>query len=59
LSKALAEGKFIPAPGPLIARKGLKSIEKALGIVRDRVSARRVVVSLLTKNCVKGAVEYI
>ena len=46
LPRALAEGKFIPAPEPLVAGRGLESLETAFGIVRDGVSARKVVVSL-------------
>jgi hypothetical protein len=43
---ALAEGKFVPAPEPLITGKGLESLEITFGIFRDGVSARKVVVSL-------------
>ncbi|KIN05479.1 hypothetical protein OIDMADRAFT_16832 [Oidiodendron maius Zn] len=44
--RALAEWKFIPAPEPLVAGRGLEGLETAFGIVRDGVSARNVVVSL-------------
>ena len=46
LPDALAEGKFVPAPQPLVAGTGLESIENAYGIARAGVSARKVVVSL-------------
>ena len=46
LPKALAEGKFIAAPEPLVVGKGLESIQKALEVQRNGVSAKKVVVSL-------------
>ena len=46
LPKALAEGKFIAAPEPLVVGKGLESIQKALDVQMKGVSAKKVVVSL-------------
>ena len=45
LPKALAEGKFIAAPEPLVVGKGLESIQKAFEVQRKGVSAKKVVVS--------------
>ena len=46
LPKALAEGKFIAAPEPLVVGKGLESIQKAFEVQMKGVSAKKVVVSL-------------
>ena len=46
LPKALAEGKFVAAPEPLVVGKGLENIQKAFDVQRDGVSAKKVVVSL-------------
>ena len=46
LPKALAEGKFVAAPEPLVVGKGLESIQEALEVQKKGVSARKVVVSL-------------
>lgn len=46
LPKALAEGKFIAAPEPFVAGKGLESIQAAQDIHMKGVSAKKVVVSL-------------
>ncbi|KAK8124443.1 zinc-binding oxidoreductase CipB [Apiospora kogelbergensis] len=39
LPQALAEGSFVPSPGPLVVGKGLEKIQEAL-------SARKVVATL-------------
>ncbi|KAI9813397.1 MAG: hypothetical protein M1827_004071 [Pycnora praestabilis] len=46
LPKALAEGKFVAAPEPLVVGKGLESIQKAFDVQMKGVSAKKVVVSL-------------
>ena len=46
LGPALASGRFIPAPEPLVAGHGLSAIPEALALLRRGVSARKVVVSL-------------
>ena len=46
LPKALAEGKFVAAPEPLVVGKGLESIQEGFEVQRKGVSARKVVVSL-------------
>ncbi|KAL2049034.1 hypothetical protein ABVK25_010705 [Lepraria finkii] len=46
LPKAMAEGKFIAAPEPLVVGKGLESIQKAFEVQMKGVSAKKVVVSL-------------
>jgi hypothetical protein len=46
LPRALAEGKFIAAPEPLVVGKGLENIQKAFEVQREGVSAKKVVVSL-------------
>lgn len=46
LGPALASGRLIPAPQPLIAGHGLSAIPEALALLRRGVSARKVVVSL-------------
>lgn len=46
LPKAMAEGKFIAAPEPLVLGKGLESIQKAFEVQMKGVSAKKVVVSL-------------
>lgn len=46
LPKALAGGKYIAAPEPLVVGKGLESIQNALEVQKKGVSAKKVVVSL-------------
>ena len=46
LPKALAGGKYIVAPDPQIAGKGLQCIQTGLEILKKGVSAKKVVVSL-------------
>ncbi|MCJ1458808.1 hypothetical protein MMC28_009182 [Mycoblastus sanguinarius] len=46
LPKALKAGTFVPAPEPLVAGKGLESVQSAVDLLRKGVSARKVVVSL-------------
>jgi Zn-dependent alcohol dehydrogenase len=46
LPKALAEGKFIVAPEPLVAGQGLESIQAGFDLLKKGVSAQKVVVSL-------------
>jgi NADPH:quinone reductase-like Zn-dependent oxidoreductase len=46
LPKALKAGSFVPAPEPLIAGKGLESLQRAVDLQRKGISARKVVVIL-------------
>lgn len=46
LPAALENGTFVPAPTPLIAGKGLESLQKAVDILNAGVSAKKVVVLL-------------
>ena len=46
LPKALKAGTFVPAPEPLIAGKGLESVQAAVDLQQKGVSAKKVVVSL-------------
>jgi NADPH:quinone reductase-like Zn-dependent oxidoreductase len=46
LPKALAEGKYVAAPAPMVVGKGLESIQEAFKIQQKGVSAKKVVVSL-------------
>jgi len=46
LPKALAEGKFIPAPDPLVVGHGLESIQEALEAYAKGVSAQKIVITL-------------
>lgn len=46
LPKALKSGTFVPAPEPLIAGKGLESIQTAVHLQARGTSAQKVVVSL-------------
>jgi hypothetical protein len=46
LPKALKAGTFVPAPEPLIAGKGLESVQGAVDLVNKGVSARKIVVAL-------------
>ena len=46
LPKALQSGAFLPSPEPLIAGRGLESIQDAIDLQRKGVSARKVVVLL-------------
>ena len=46
LPKALKAGSFVPAPEPLIAGKGLDSLQRAVDLQRKGISARKVVVML-------------
>lgn len=46
LGPALASGRFVPAPEPLVAGQGLEDIAQALALLRRGVSATKVVVSL-------------
>lgn len=46
LGKALASGKFVPAPPAEVVGKGLESIQDAMGILSKGVSAKKIVVSL-------------
>jgi NADPH:quinone reductase-like Zn-dependent oxidoreductase len=46
LPQALAEGTFVPAPDPFVAGKGLESIQGAMDILNEGVSAQKVVVTL-------------
>ena len=47
LPKALETGSFVPAPEPLMAGKGLESVQDAVDLQQKGVSARKVVVSLM------------
>lgn len=44
--EALAKGKFVAAPEPLVAGKGLEHIEAAFALQKKGLSAKKVVVSL-------------
>lgn len=46
LPRALEAGTFVPAPRPLIAGKGLESVQAGIDTLRKGVSAQKVVVSL-------------
>jgi NADPH:quinone reductase-like Zn-dependent oxidoreductase len=46
LPNALRDGRYVPAPEPLVAGKGLESIQEALDLHSKGVSAQKVVVSL-------------
>lgn len=46
LPAALAKGKYIAAPEPLVVGKGLDSVQEAMNLNRRGVSAKKVVVSL-------------
>lgn len=46
LGPALASGRFVPAPKPLVAGRSLEALPEALDILRRGVSASKVVVSL-------------
>ncbi|CAM6097293.1 unnamed protein product [Calypogeia fissa] len=46
LPKALAEGKFVPAPEPLVVGKGLHSIQDGLEVAKKGMSAKKVVITL-------------
>jgi hypothetical protein len=46
LPQALAEGKYVAAPEPMVVGKGLESIQEAFKIQQKGVSAKKVVVSL-------------
>ncbi|KIV93294.1 hypothetical protein PV10_04519 [Exophiala mesophila] len=46
LPKALENGTFVPAPTPLVAGKGLESLQNAVDILNAGVSAKKVVVLL-------------
>ncbi|WP_458070625.1 zinc-binding alcohol dehydrogenase family protein [Rhodanobacter sp. BL-MT-08] len=46
LGPALASGRIVPAPAPLVAGHSLEAIPQAMALLRRGVSARKVVVSL-------------
>jgi NADPH:quinone reductase-like Zn-dependent oxidoreductase len=46
LPKALEEGKFVPAPDPVVVGKGLHAIQDGVDVLRKGVSAKKVVVTL-------------
>lgn len=46
LPRALKAGTFVPAPEPLVAGKGLESVQGAVDLQRKGVSAQKVVVLL-------------
>jgi threonine dehydrogenase-like Zn-dependent dehydrogenase len=46
LPRALAEGRYVAAPDPLVVGQGLDRLEAAMETLRKGVSARKVVVSL-------------
>lgn len=46
LPVALAEKKYVAAPEPQVAGKGLEEIEKAFEVLKKGVSAKKIVVSL-------------
>ncbi|KAK3298767.1 chaperonin 10-like protein [Chaetomium fimeti] len=46
MPRALEEGQFVAAPGPLVVGKGLEKIQEAMDLHMQGVSAQKVVVSL-------------
>ena len=46
LPAALAQGRYVAAPPPLVVGRGLEQVQHALDVQREGVSARKVVVSL-------------
>lgn len=46
LPKALADGRYVPAPDPLVVGKGLEYIQPACDVQENGMSAKKVVVSL-------------
>ncbi|OZJ02103.1 hypothetical protein BZG36_05288 [Bifiguratus adelaidae] len=46
LPKALAEGKFVPAPDPVVVGKSLHSIQDGLEAQKKGMSAKKVVITL-------------
>ncbi|KIW12141.1 hypothetical protein PV08_09416 [Exophiala spinifera] len=46
LPKALAEERFIPAPKPQVVGHGLENAQRAMDILKQGVSAKKVVISL-------------
>ncbi|KAL3446430.1 zinc-binding oxidoreductase CipB [Aspergillus insuetus] len=46
LPKALEAGSFVPAPEPLVAGRGLESIQEAVDLMAKGVSAKKIVVLL-------------
>lgn len=46
LPNALAAGTFVPAPNPMVAGKGLGSVQEAVDLQAKGVSAQKVVVTL-------------
>ncbi|KAH8908056.1 zinc-binding oxidoreductase CipB [Coniochaeta sp. PMI_546] len=47
LPRALERGTFVPAPGPLVAGKGLEALQGAIDLKREGVSAKEKVVVVL------------
>lgn len=43
---ALADGRHVPAPEPVVVGEGLAQVQTALDALRDGVSARKLVVCL-------------
>ncbi|KAL1968650.1 hypothetical protein VTN77DRAFT_1476 [Rasamsonia byssochlamydoides] len=46
LPKALAEGKFVPAPDPHVVGKGIEALQAGLEVRKKGVSAQKVVVTV-------------
>ncbi|OZJ04674.1 hypothetical protein BZG36_02563 [Bifiguratus adelaidae] len=46
LPKALAEGKFVPAPDPVVVGKGLHAIQDGLDTLKKGASAKKYVITL-------------
>ena len=46
LDAALASGSYVPAPEPLIAGKGLESVQDAIDLLAKGISAQKIVVLL-------------
>lgn len=46
LPEALEKGKFVPAPEPFVAGKGVESIQDAVATLKKGVSAKKVIVTL-------------
>jgi NADPH:quinone reductase-like Zn-dependent oxidoreductase len=46
LDQALARGRFVPAPEPMVVGKGLEDLQKAMDMQKEGVSAKKIVVVL-------------
>lgn len=46
MTTALADGRLQPKPDPSVVGEGLESIQKAIDVVRQGVSAQKIVVRI-------------